>query len=69
DGRTLSFPEVANFMSRLSESNYIRGVDLSGIQEVAGTVKMFQFNLSCTINPDAQLEKPAKDTVAVKAAR
>ena len=65
DGRTLSFPEVANFMSRLSESNYIRGVDLSGIQEVAGAVKMFQFNLSCTINPDAQL----KDTVAAKAAR
>jgi Tfp pilus assembly protein PilN len=69
DGRTLSFPEVANFMSRLSESNYIRGVDLSGIEEVGGPVKMFSFRLTCTVNPDAQLEQAAKDTIAAKAAR
>jgi Tfp pilus assembly protein PilN len=69
DGRTMSFPEVANFMSRLSESNYIRSVDLSGIEETKEAVKMFRFNISCTINPDAQLEQPGRDTVAAKASR
>ncbi len=69
EGRTLSFPEVANFMSQLSESNYIRSVDLSGIEEINGAVKMFRFKISCTINPDAQLEQPAKDTASAKTTR
>ncbi len=65
EGRTLSFPEVANFMSRLSESNYIRSVDLSGIEEAQEGVKLFKFSVSCTINPDAQLEQSGKDTLAI----
>ncbi len=69
EGRTLSFPEVANFMSQLSESNYIRGVDLSGIEETNEAVKMFRFRISCTINPDAQLEQAGKDTASAKTTR
>jgi Tfp pilus assembly protein PilN len=69
EGRTLSFPEVANFMSQLSESNYIRSVDLSGIEETNEAVKMFRFRISCTINPDAQLEQAGKDTASAKTAR
>jgi len=56
EGRTLSFPEVANFMSRLSESEFIRGVDLSSIEETKETVKLFKFNITCTINPDVRIE-------------
>jgi Tfp pilus assembly protein PilN len=69
EGRTLSFPEVANFMSQLSSSVYIRSVDLSSIEETKEAVKMFRFNISCTINPDAELDGEKKDTVAAGAAR
>jgi Tfp pilus assembly protein PilN len=69
EGRTLSFPEVANFMSKLSESNYIRGVDLSGIEETQEATKLFRFTISCTINPDVQIEQAARDSVAARAAR
>ena len=67
EGRTLSFPEVANFMSQLSGSNYIRSVDLSSIEEIKEAIKMFRFGVSCTINPDAQLEAEKKDTVTARA--
>jgi Tfp pilus assembly protein PilN len=66
EGRTLSFPEVANFMSQLSGSSYIRGVDLSSIEEIKEAIKMFRFSISCTINPDAQLEPEKKDNSSVK---
>jgi Tfp pilus assembly protein PilN len=68
EGRTLSFPEVANFMSQLSGSNYIRSVDLASIEEIKEAVKMFRFNISCTINPDAQLEAEKKEPVSTKTA-
>jgi Tfp pilus assembly protein PilN len=64
EGRTLSFPEVANFMSRLSESEFIRGVDLSSIEETNEGVKLFRFNISCTINPDVRLESEKKNAAA-----
>jgi Tfp pilus assembly protein PilN len=60
EGRTLSFPEVANFMSRLTESEYIKSVDLSSIEEIKETIKMFKFGLTCTINPDAQIAQADK---------
>ena len=66
EGRTLSFPEVANFMTQLLGSNYIRSVDLSSIAEIPGALMMFRFGISCTINPDAQLEAVKKDTVSVQ---
>jgi Tfp pilus assembly protein PilN len=64
EGRTLSFPEVANFMSRLSESEFIREVDLSSIEETKEAVKLFRFNISCTINPDVRLEAEKKNAAA-----
>ena len=66
EGRTLSFPEVANFMTQLLGSNYIRSVDLATIEEIGGALKMFRFGISCTINPDAQLEAAKKDTVSIQ---
>lgn len=65
EGRTLSFPEVANFMSRLSESEFIRGVDLSSIEETKEAMKMFRFSISCTINPDVRLETEKKNAAAL----
>ena len=64
EGRTLSFPEVANFMSRLSESEFIRSVDLSSIEETNEGMKLFRFNISCTINPDVRLESEKKNAAA-----
>ena len=64
EGRTLSFPEVANFMSRLSESEFIRSVDLSSIEETKESVKMFRFNILCTINPDVRLDTEKKNAAA-----
>jgi len=65
EGRTLSFPEVANFMTRLSESEFIRSVDLSSIEETKDASKSFRFNISCTINPDVRLETEQK-AIAVR---
>lgn len=56
EGRTFSFPEVANFMSRLKDSEYINDVDLSRIEQIDPETKLFSFSISCEINPDAKLE-------------
>jgi Tfp pilus assembly protein PilN len=69
EGRTMSFPEVANFMSRLSESEFIRSVDLSGIEETKEETKMFRFNITCTINPNARLETETKSEAAQDSTR
>jgi Tfp pilus assembly protein PilN len=55
EGRTFSFPEVANFMTRLSESNYIKAVDLSGIEQ-RDESKTFSFNISCKVNTEAEMD-------------
>jgi Tfp pilus assembly protein PilN len=69
EGRTLSFPEVANFMSRLSESEFIRSVDLSSIEETKEVVKLFRFSISCTINPDVRLETEKKNASVADSTR
>lgn len=53
EGRTYSFPEVANFMSNLKACTYILSVDLSQIEQVNVRERLFRFSLSCSINPDA----------------
>jgi Tfp pilus assembly protein PilN len=55
EGRTYSFPEVANYMSSLKESVYITSVDLSNIEQVDPKEKVYRFSISCAINPDANL--------------
>ncbi len=55
-GKTFSFPEVAAYMSSLTETVYIKSVDLADIEQ-AGKTKAFTFNISCRLNPDAGLPR------------
>lgn len=55
EGRTFSFPEVANYMSRLKDSEYINNVDLSRIEQIDQETRLFSFLISCEVNPDAKL--------------
>jgi Tfp pilus assembly protein PilN len=64
EGRTFSFPEVANYMSNLKESVYVSDVDLSNIEQIDNKEKMYRFSISCTINPDANLENEQGASVA-----
>ena len=58
DGRTHSFPEVANFMSNLTECKYILSVDLSRIEQISSSDRLFTFAISCALNTDAYLDTP-----------
>lgn len=55
EGRTHSFPEVANFMSNLNDCNYVISVDLSEIEQIDSENKIFKFSISCAINDNAYL--------------
>lgn len=57
EGRTYSFPDVANYMSNLSESEYVQKVDLANIEQIDSKLGVYRFSLSCTVNPDMKLEK------------
>ena len=65
DGQTFSFPEVANFMSQLSESAYIRSVDLSGIEEK--DAKTFSFSITCRLNPKPVIKEIVSTQPALSA--
>ncbi len=65
DGKTYSFPEVANFMSRLSESPYVKAVDLSGIEE-RGEPNTFAFSISCKLNPKPEIKDEVPGKPATK---
>lgn len=65
EGRTFSFPEVANFMTRLSESKYIKAVDLSGIEQKDAS-KTFSFVISCKINTEVEMDKAFSPEIAPK---
>ncbi|MDD5674770.1 MAG: PilN domain-containing protein [Chitinivibrionales bacterium] len=60
EGMTYSFQEVANFMSKLSESGYITSVDLIDIMQTEETDKPYHFTISCTLNPDYHLSVAAQ---------
>ena len=55
EGRTYSFPEVANYMSNLKGSEYVVSVDLSNIEQIDPRKKLYRFIVSCSINPDVKL--------------
>lgn len=55
EGRTYSFPEVANYMSQLKDSEYVNSVDLSRIEQIDSQSRLFSFHISCQINPDVRL--------------
>jgi Tfp pilus assembly protein PilN len=63
DGMTYSFPEVANFMSRLSESAVIKSVDLASIEEKEVS-KTFSFSISCKLNSKPEIEYTLSDQSA-----
>jgi len=56
-GSTYSFSEVAQYMIRLSQSEYISSVDLSKIDQQVGTIKTFSFEINCVLNQDVKLGK------------
>jgi Tfp pilus assembly protein PilN len=55
EGRTHSFPEVANFMSNLEDCPYIQAVDLIQIEQVNSSKRIYSFSISCSINDNAYL--------------
>ncbi|MCL2689321.1 MAG: PilN domain-containing protein [Chitinispirillia bacterium] len=60
DARTYSFHEVASYMSKLEQSEFVTSVELAEIEQMSGAVQgrnVFRFSISCTINPDAKLDK------------
>jgi len=57
EGRTYSFPEVANFMEKLKSNEYINGVDLTKIEQIDEKNKIFRFHMNCSINPDAGFDE------------
>ena len=68
EGKTFSFPEVANFMSRLSESSYVKSVDLTSIEQKDAS-KSFSFIVSCKLNADAQPDKKTPSEQGTKVVR
>jgi Tfp pilus assembly protein PilN len=68
EGSTFSFPEVANFMSRLTESAYVKSVDLAGIEE-RGSSKTYWFSISCKLNPYVAIKDAALARTAAAGAK
>jgi Tfp pilus assembly protein PilN len=76
EARTYSFPEVAQYMSKLEETEYIKSVTLTGIEQIQGhDRKVYKFNIICEINADVGLrpalvegDEPVKETGAAATA-
>lgn len=61
EGRTYSFPEVAHYMTKLKNDDYISEVELSNIEQINGQGRrVYRFNISCTVNPDVKLAAPVQ---------
>jgi Tfp pilus assembly protein PilN len=54
-GKTRAFPEVATYMADLKQSMFVTDVELSKIEQVSSSEKVFGFELTCTIDPNAGL--------------
>lgn len=67
EGRTYSFPEVANYMSNLKECESVVSVDLSQIEQIDDINKVYRFAISCAINTEVYLnsEKSVNEIAAV----
>lgn len=55
EGRTYSFPEVANYMSNLKESKYISSVGLTDIEQVSSKEKLYKFSITSVLNQDVNM--------------
>ena len=60
EGMTYSFQEVANFMSKLSESGYVTSVDLVDILQNDGADNAYRFSILCVLNPDYRIAEQAQ---------
>ncbi|MBN1578900.1 MAG: PilN domain-containing protein [Chitinispirillaceae bacterium] len=60
EGRSFSFPEVANFMSNLKDCPYISSIDLSQIEQLSRHERIFRFLVSCAVNDNAYLTASAQ---------
>jgi len=76
EARTYSFPEVAHYMSKLEETEYIKSVTLAGIEQVQGhDRKVYRFNLTCDINAEVGMraalesDEPVKEDAAAPAGK
>ncbi|MDR2727994.1 MAG: PilN domain-containing protein [Chitinispirillales bacterium] len=59
DARTYSFHEVAVYMSKLEQSEFITAVELAEIERMTGAAQgrsVYRFSISCTVDPDAKLD-------------
>jgi Tfp pilus assembly protein PilN len=54
-GKTRSFAEVATYMSELKQSSFITEVELSKIEQVDDKDRVYGFEVTCTIDPNAGL--------------
>ncbi|MDR2578512.1 MAG: PilN domain-containing protein [Chitinispirillales bacterium] len=76
EARTYSFPEVAHYMTRLEESDYIKEVALTGIEQIQGADRMmYRFNIICALDGEIGLSalsaangEAAADTTGAPAA-
>jgi len=71
EGRTYSFPEVANLMSNLKDCPYIATVDLSQIEQTDARDRIYRFSISCAIDdaaylPSERTEKNGKSKGALR---
>jgi Tfp pilus assembly protein PilN len=66
-GRTFSFPEVASYMTRLGETEYVQSVDVADIKHRDGSGGVFDFTITCELNPDAGLLMPVMPETQVEA--
>ncbi len=58
EARTYSFPEVAYYMTKLKENEFISEVELHEIEQISSEDlrRVYRYSLSCTVNPDAKLD-------------
>jgi Tfp pilus assembly protein PilN len=63
EGKTYSFPEVANYMSNLKESKYISSVGLTDIEQVSSKEKVYKFSITCTLNQDVNLAPVQNESI------
>jgi Tfp pilus assembly protein PilN len=64
EGRTFSFPDVAEYMAKLKGSPYVLGVDLADIEQIAGNDRLYKFNIAVATNPNVGIAAD-EDTTAV----
>ena len=53
EARTFSFPDVAHYMTKLEDSEYVKSVELRGIERVAGAGReTYRFNIVAMLSGD-----------------